>query len=195
MPKATKPRATKPKATKPKATRHRFVSVTAERWAKACLLISEGHHKTLAFRATGISKPMLYRYLQFAAAEAEREPDGIHAKRAKQLDQAEASEGLMLETLGLKHAKAGSWAATEFFLKRRHADEYGEDGIQNFPSIVELFVDTIEAIKDGALQHQEVAESLGDDLAARLFKSIGIDVGTQETEQAGGSAPGKSGKD
>ena len=76
MPKATKPRATKPKATKPKATRHRFVSVTAERWAKACLLISEGHHKTLAFRATGISKPMLYRYLQFAAAEAERRQAG-----------------------------------------------------------------------------------------------------------------------
>ena len=173
----------------------RFSSVTGERWATACLLISEGHHKTLAFRAVGISKPTLYRYLQFAGAETEREPDGIHAKRAKQLDQAEASEGLTLEALGLQHAKAGSWAATEFFLKRRHADEYGEDGIQNFPNMVELFVNTIEAIKDGALQHQEVAESLGDDLATRLFKSIGVDVEPQEPEQAGGSAPGKGRKD
>ena len=112
MPKATKPKSAKPRITKPKAIVRRFVSITDERWAKACLLISEGHHKTLAFRATGISKPTLYRYLQFAAAEAEREPGGIHAKRAKQLDQAEASEGLMLEALGLQHAKAGSWAAT-----------------------------------------------------------------------------------
>ena len=73
------PKATKPRAAKPKAIMRRFASVTNERWAKACLLIVEGHHKNPAFRAVGISKPTLYRYLQFAAAETN--PDGPHAKR------------------------------------------------------------------------------------------------------------------
>lgn len=156
-----------------------FKSITDESWASICLLISQGHHKRAACGAAGISMPTFYRYRQLGLqtraewdareADDERTEPPEAAKRLIQLEAAEARDIIELEKI-IKRSVQGAM----FLLQRRYSDAYGDPDSGMTADHMETFLRTIEAIKEGALAYHEIANTLGEHLATRLFGSAGV---------------------
>lgn len=66
---------------------------------------------------------------------------------------------------------AGDWRAAVEYLKRRHPDEWTEH-----VQVDDWRTEAINLIRRGELQYAPLAEEVGIDLAAELFKSAGIAV-------------------
>lgn len=165
-----------------------FQSITDKSWAAICLLVSQGHHKRAACGAAGVSMPTFYRYRQFAlqaraerqaveaaqlteAAEAEAMPLAESERRLAQLEAAEAADMIYLENI-VRRSVPGAM----FLLQRRYPDAYGDPDTGVTADHMETMIRTLEAIREGALAYHEIADTLGEHLATRLFRSAGIDI-------------------
>jgi hypothetical protein len=161
-----------------------FKSITDESWARVCLLISQGHHKRAACGAAGVSMPTFYRYRQLALqARAERQARDLAALvtepvsttepelRLAQLEAAEAADMIYLENVVRKTVQGAM-----FLLQRRYPDAYGDPDSGVTVDHMETIIRTLEAIREGALAYHEIADTLGEHLATRLFRSAGVDI-------------------
>jgi len=167
-----------------------FRSITDESWAGICLLISQGHHKRAACGAAGVSMPTFYRYRQLALqtraeaqakelansliegnAEVAPSEMSVHERRLAQLEAAEAADMIYLENV-IRRTVLGAM----FLIQRRYPDSYGDPDSGVTADNMETIIRTLEAIREGALAYHEIADTLGEHLATRLFRSAGVDI-------------------